>query len=402
MEATDRLGLLAAASAAASSAASSAAPHGVTHLYVHLPFCRTRCAYCDFTSEVIGPHLRSGSLALYVDAIRRELALVEPLLSRPLETVYVGGGTPTAVPADLLRDLLADLGRLVGSGSEFTVEANPENIDEATLSLLSSQGVTRLSLGVQSFLPSGLAALGRRTPSGATTRALDVIRRTRWEEWSLDLVFGMPGQDLPALEYDLEAAVAARPPHISVYDLTYTDHYARRLESRQGPQARETAPAREAAEDFSETHYATMTDRLGAAGYRRYEVSNFALPGHESRHNLGYWRGEDYLGLGAASVSTVGERRWTQPGSVASYLAGAPAEVEMLSPAVRRFERAMLGLRTAEGVPEAVVSEAIDAEELQRCVELGLVQRCCATLRLSPRGLDLGNAVLAAILRSPE
>ncbi|MHB9148520.1 MAG: radical SAM family heme chaperone HemW [Thermoleophilia bacterium] len=396
MEATDHPGLLVEASGAASSSASSAAPHGVTHLYVHLPFCRTRCGYCDFTSEVIGPHLRSGSLAAYVDAVRQELALVEPLVSRPLETVYVGGGTPTAVPPELLRDLLADLGRFVGSGTEFTVEANPENVDETTLGLLSSQGVTRLSLGVQSFLPSGLSALGRRTPSGATAQALDAIGRTGWQEWSLDLVFGMPGQDLPALEYDLEAAVAARPPHISVYDLTYTDHYARRLESQRGPHARETS------EDFSETHYASVTERLCAAGYRRYEVSSYALPGHESRHNLGYWRGEDYLGLGATSVSTVGGMRWTHPGSVASYLAGAPAEVEMLSPAVQRFERAMLGLRTAEGVPEAVVSEAIDAEELRRCIELGLVQRCCATLRLSPRGLDLGNAVLAAILRSPE
>ena len=388
MEATDHPGLCV--------AASSGAPHGVTHLYVHLPFCRTRCGYCDFTSEVIGPHLRSGSLAVYVDAVRRELDLVEPLLSRPLETVYVGGGTPTALPRHLLDDLLAHLGGLVGPHSEFTVEANPETVDDVTLELLRSHRVTRLSLGVQSFLPSGLAALGRRTPPGAAARALDAIGRAGWEEWSLDLVFGMPGQDLPALEYDLRAAVAARPPHISVYDLTYTNRFARRLESLRGPSARQ------AAEEFSEAHYSLVTDRLCASGYRRYEVSTYALPGHESRHNLGYWRGEDYLGLGAASVSTVGGMRWTQPGSVASYLAEAPAEVEMLGPAVRRFERAMLGLRMAEGVPEEIVGDVLDAEELRRCIELGLVQRCCATLRLSPRGLDLGNAVLAAILRSPE
>ncbi len=377
-------------------AASAATPRRVTHLYVHLPFCRTRCAYCDFASETIGPHLRSGRLDSYIHALRRELALLEPLLARPLDTVYVGGGTPTAVPRRLLDDLLTDLDGLVGDGSEFTVEANPEALGDDTLRFLRVHRVTRISVGVQSFLPSGLAALGRRTAPGAAASALAAIGRSGWEDWSLDLVFGMPGQDLSALEYDLEAAVAARPPHISVYDLTYTDRFARRLESVQGP------PARAAAEEFAEAHYATVTDRLCAAGYRRYEVSNYALPRHESRHNLGYWRGEDYVGLGAASVSTVGNTRWTQPRSVAAYLAGEPAEVEFLGPAVRRFERAMLGLRMAEGVSEEVLAGVADEKELRHCVELGLVEKGCATIRLSPRGLDLGNAVLAAILRSPE
>ncbi len=376
--------------------ASSAASHRARHLYVHLPFCRTRCAYCDFASETIGPHLRSGALDSYVKALRRELALLEPLLERPLDTVYVGGGTPTALPPRLLDELLTDLDRLVGSDSEFTVEANPESLNDDTLGLFRLHRVTRISVGVQSFLPSGLAALGRRTPPGAAAGALAAIARNGWDEWSLDLVFGIPGQDLSALEDDLAAAVAARPPHISVYDLTYTDRFARRLESVQGP------PARAAAEEFADAHYATVTDRLCAAGYRRYEVSNYALTGHESRHNLGYWRGEDYVGLGTAAVSTVGDTRWTQPRSVAAYLAGEPAEVEFLGPAVRRFERVMLGLRTADGISEEVLAGVVDEEELARCVELGLVEKGCATIRLSPRGLDLGNAVLAAILRSPE
>jgi len=386
----DHLGLHAAASAAAD------ASHQVTHLYVHLPFCGTRCAYCDFASEAIGPHRRSGALAAYMDKMGREAALLDPLLARPLETVYVGGGTPTAVPHHLLAGLLVDLGRLVSPSTEFTVEANPETLDDATLELLASHRVTRLSLGVQSFLPTGLAALGRRTPAGATEKALDAMRRAGWAEWSLDLVFGIPGQDLAALEHDLGAAVAQRPPHISVYDLTYTDRFARRLESQQGPDGRA------AAEEFADAHYALVSDRLSVAGYRRYEVSNYALSGHESRHNLGYWRGEDYVGLGASAVSTVGGTRWTNPRSVVAYVAGEPAEVELLSPRVRLFERAMLGLRTAEGVTERGVEDVVDAAELKRFVGLGLVERRCATLRLSPRGLDLGNAVLAAVLRSPE
>jgi len=181
-----------------------------------------------------------------------------------------------------------------------------------------------------------------------------------------------------------------------VYDLTYTDRFARRLESQQGPDGRA------AAEEFADAHYALVSDRLSVAGYRRYEVSNYALSGHESRHNLGYWRGEDYVGLGASAVSTVGGTRWTNPRSVVAYVAGEPAEVELLSPRVRLFERAMLGLRTAEGVTERGVEDVVDAAELKRFVGLGLVERRCATLRLSPRGLDLGNAVLAAVLRSPE
>ncbi len=366
------------------------------HLYVHVPFCRTRCGYCDFASEPLARHLRAGAVEAYVTAVLEELDLARPRLSHPLATLYVGGGTPTALPRESLLRLLAGLAPMLGSGTEFTVEANPETVDAALLADLPAAGVTRLSLGVQSFSPALLGNLGRRTPPGAAAAAVQAVREAGWREWSLDLVFGIPGQDAVALAADLEAAVSAGPPHISVYDLTYTDAFARSVERRLGVDERARA------EEFAESAYAGVSERLAAAGYARYEVSNYALPGHESRHNLAYWRGCDYVGIGASAVGTVGMMRRTNPMGVAAYLAGEPVEIEVLTPEVRRLERVMLGLRTAEGVSEEEAEGVVYATEVERLEALGLLDKRCATLRLSPRGLDLGNAVLAAVLRSPD
>lgn len=368
----------------------------VGSLYVHVPFCAARCDYCDFASEPVAGHLRAGRVATYFRRLRQELQSAEHLLARPLETVYVGGGTPTAVPAAFLNELLETFRAFIGPGTEFTVEANPETLVEATLDAFRDRGVTRLSLGVQSFSPEALRSLGRRVSPGATDRALELLRRTGWREWSIDLVFGIPDQDLAAFEADLTAAVAAEAPHISVYDLSYTGDYARRLERRLGP------AARAAAEAFAEEHYPRVSEILTGAGYQRYEVSSYCRPGRESRHNQAYWRGADYLGSGASAVSTVGLRRWANPRGVVAYLAGEPPEEEQLTPAIKRYERVMLGLRTAAGVPWCLAEEAVDHEAVDRLVGLGLLEKRCATLLPSPRGLDLGNAVLAAALRSPE
>ncbi len=317
-------------------------------------------------------------------------------MARPLETLYVGGGTPTAAPVALLIDLLETLRPFVGPRTEFTVEANPETLVESTLDAFRGGGVTRVSLGVQSFSPEALRSLGRRVAPGAAERAVELLRLGDWHEWSIDLVFGIPGQDLAAFEADLSAAMAVEAPHISVYDLSYTDEYARRLERRRGPGARREAEA------LAEEHYPRVSEILAEAGYQRYEVSSYCRPGHESRHNQAYWRGADYLGWGASAVSTLGMRRWANPAGVAAYLACEPPEEEHLTPAIKRYERVMLGLRTAAGVPWSLAEKAVDHEAVERLMELGLLEKRCATLLPSPRGLDLGTAVLAAVLRSPE
>ena len=218
----------------------------------------------------------------------------------------------------------------------------------------------------------------------------------RWREWNIDLVFGIPGQTWADAAGDIDAAAAAGPTHISLYDLTYTRDFASRVARTMGPAARSLAGS------FAEEYLARAVSRLEEAGYRRYEVSNFARPGHECRHNQAYWRGEDYLGVGASAVSTVvGERR-TNPRTVTSYLAGDPPEMEYLSPFTRVWERAMLGLRTTDGVGEDEVRPALDPAQLGRLLEQGCVERRCGKLRLNPGFMDVSNSVLAALLRTPD
>lgn len=378
----------------------------MNHLYLHAPFCRSRCAYCDFASEPMGPHARAGRVQRYLEALRTELARRGG--DATFETIYLGGGTPTALPAGELLALVRDLaGRLGGAGPrasgagaagdapEFTIEANPGTIDAPLLERLAEAGVTRLSLGVQSFSPALRAALGRRVTQQEIFSALAAVALTGWRDWNLDVVFGIPGQDWDAAAADIDAAVAAGPTHISLYDLTYTAKFAGRVEAALG------AGAREAAGAFAEEHYAEAVARLEAAGYRRYEVSNFALPGHECRHNQAYWRGEDYLGIGAAAVSTVGDERRTNPRSVAGYLAGEPPAIELLTPRTRLWEKAMLGLRTSEGVDHYDVRSVLDEAALERLLAQGCLQWGYGRLRLNPGFLDVSNTIIGALLVDP-
>ena len=378
-------------------------PRAARHLYVHVPFCRSRCAYCDFASELFGPHARAGRVAAYVATLRAELERESACLGLPLETAYLGGGTPTTLPPDLLFPLVRSVARLMAPGGEFTVETTPGTAGERTLAGLRAAGATRLSVGVQSFAPALRRALGRRCTDAELDLALAAVRDSGFDEWNVDLIFGIPGQSREQAQTDLRAAAALHPTHISLYDLTYTTGYAARVAAESGPAARAEAAA------FAEEHYADATSLLEAAGYRRYEVSNYALPGHECRHNLAYWRGDDYLGIGASAVSTLGLTRRTNPASVAAYLAGDRPEIEPLTAEIRFFERAMLGLRTTEGVAEDAVAPILDQAAVALMIDRGYVRRACrgsgrrpyATLTLSPEGLDLSNAILATILRLP-
>ncbi len=390
----------------------------VKHLYVHIPFCRSRCAYCDFASEPIGPHRRSGRVGLYLTALRAELGRNAPLLDAPLETVYLGGGTPSVLPRDELLALVGDLAPLLsmtsgesgGQPAEFTMEANPGNLDASLLGGLAEAGVTRLSIGIQSFSARSRTTLGRAVTQTEIAECLGAIREAGWAEWNLDLVFGIPGQTWPDVAADLAAALAAAPPHISLYDLTYSERYSRLLSSRAAPGtesgARTGAGAgagtRVAAEAFAEKWYAEAVRTLVDAGYERYEVSNFALPGHECRHNQAYWLGEDYVGLGASAVSTVAGIRRTNPSTVPGYLAGEAPGLEEIDDRTRMFEKAMLGLRTSHGVEEAEVVSMLDMRALDRLCEQGCVERRYGRIRLNPGFMDVSNSIIAALLEPPE
>jgi putative oxygen-independent coproporphyrinogen III oxidase len=372
--------------------------NGVRHLYVHLPFCAYRCGYCDFVTLVD----RRADHGPYATALLAELELERPLLAPELETIFLGGGTPTFLEPGSLGRLLEAL----PPASELTVEANPETLTPALARMLREAGVTRVSVGAQSFQPHLLEVLERRATPDVVRRAFYHLRDASFDNISLDLIYGIPGQSTADLERDLEAALALEPEHLSLYELEakpgtrFTHAHGEEL----GRQA-------EAMEGYLEL----VVDVLRSAGYRWYETANFCLQASRaggrdlrSQHNLAYWRGRDYLGLGIGAVSTVGDRRWRNAPRLRPYLdalgAGRrpPREVEPLPSDVRLRERAMLGLRLDQPLALASVKGALDAQALRRMEELALVERRgdrgAATVELTERGRFLGDAVAAELI----
>jgi oxygen-independent coproporphyrinogen III oxidase len=371
----------------------------VRHLYVHVPFCAHRCGYCDFVT-VIG---RQGVHEHYVDALLAELELERARLSPRLETVFLGGGTPTFTEAGALRRLLDAL----PPAAELTVEANPETVTPELARLLRESGVTRVSLGAQSFRSHLLRVLERRAQPDDVRRAYYRLRDANFDNISLDLLHGIPGQSASDLELDIEEALALAPEHISYYELEAKP--GTRFTHAHGPELGRQAEALEG-------YFETVIERLTAAGYRWYETANFCVSparagGRDLRaqHNLAYWLGWDYLGLGIGAVSTLGwERRRNTPrlnGYIAALRRGEPPvrELEGLDPGVRALERVMLGLRLDHGLPFATAAGSIDQEALGRLERLGLAARRAGTngqeaLLLTQRGRRLGGAVTAELL----
>jgi oxygen-independent coproporphyrinogen-3 oxidase len=370
----------------------------VRHLYVHLPFCAHRCGYCDFVT-VVG---RGEQHAAYVDALLAELRLEGASLADEVETVFLGGGTPTLTgPPELARLLDA-----LPPAEEVTVEANPETVTPPLAELLLEGGVTRVSLGAQSFQPRLLEVLERRASPDDVRGAVRILRAAGFDNISLDLVYGIPGQSTADLDADLEEALALEPEHLSCYELEAKP--GTRFTAAHGD---ELAHQSEAMEDYFEQ----VVDTLTATGYRWYETANFCLTGarargrdFRARHNLGYWRGRDYVGLGIGAVSTVaGERRRNLP-SLARYVgalaAGAPPprDRERIDRTTHDSELLMLGLRLDEPLAVTDVEGVLDPVALERLVERGLVSRGVngrgAKIRLTRRGRFVGGAVTAELL----
>jgi oxygen-independent coproporphyrinogen-3 oxidase len=360
---------------------------GVRHLYVHLPFCASRCGYCDFVT-LVG---QRGDHGRYVDAVLAELELERGRLAGAVQTVFVGGGTPTFTEPAELRRLLAGLPR----AGEVTVEANPETVTPELAALLREEGVTRASLGTQSFEPRLLDVLDRRAGPDDVRRAFYHLRDANFDNISLDLIYGIPGQEPSDLERDLGEALALGPEHLSCYE----------LEAKPGTRfthAHGAELARQA--DSMEGYFELVVDRLTTAGYRWYETANFCLDGHRARHNLAYWLGRDYLGIGIGAVSTVDGLRWRNLPALPRYVAALeagwtpPREHEPLSAFTQRQERLMLGLRLDDPVPFAEVEAAVDRDALKRLEGLRLVERRSDGLALTRRGRFLGGGVTAELL----
>jgi putative oxygen-independent coproporphyrinogen III oxidase len=372
---------------------------GARHLYVHLPFCSSRCGYCDFVT-VVG---RRGEHGTYVDALVAELELERHLLAPQVETVFLGGGTPTFTEHGSLKRLLAAL----PSAVEVTVEANPETVTPTVATLLRSAGVNRVSLGAQSFQPELLRVLDRVASPDTVRRGFYHLRDAGFDNISLDLIYGIPGQSTSALEADLGEALALEPEHLSCYELEAKP--GTRFTHTHGDELGRQAEA-------MEEYFELVVGRLTAAGYRWYETANFCRSplGRESRdlrarHNLGYWLGRDYLGIGVGAVSTIEQRRWRNTPRLPAYVSALAEgrrperEVEPLSDAVVREERVMLGLRLDEPLVLGPVAAAVDADGLERMQQLGLATvtdrgASEASISLTRRGRLLGGAVTAELL----
>ena len=356
---------------------------GARHLYVHLPFCAHRCGYCDFVT-VVG---RAGQHRAYVDALLAELDLERGHLADELETIFLGGGTPTFTALPELVRLLEAL----PPAEEVTVEANPETVTPELAQALRAAGVTRVSLGAQSFRPHLLRVLERAAQPDDVRRAFALLRAAGFDNLSLDLIYGIPGQTVADLEADLTDALALEPEHLSCYE----------LEAKPGTRfthawGEELAHQAEAMEDYFER----VVARLTGAGYRWYETANFCRGDRRSRHNLGYWLGRDYLGIGIGAVSTLGDERRRNTPKLARYLAGAyERELETLDDDVRARERVMLGLRLDEPLPLAGIAHALDPVGLARVERLGLAASDDGSLRLTDRGRFLGGGVTADLLK---
>jgi oxygen-independent coproporphyrinogen III oxidase len=352
----------------------------VRHLYVHLPFCAHRCGYCDFVTATGRDHLHGA----YVDALLRELAAEHD--GEPVETIFLGGGTPTytALP-ELLRLL-----RSLPPARELTVEANPETVTPELARELRAAGVNRISLGAQTFQPQLLEVLERRATPADVERAFGLLRDAGFDNLSLDLTYGIPGQTPEQLAADLARAIALGPEHVSAYELEakpgtrFTIAHGAELE-RQAEQM----------EDYFERVVASLT----AAGYRWYETANFCRDGKRAEHNLAYWLGRDYLGLGVGAVSTLGDERRRNTPKLSRYLQGRyDREIEPLDDGTRARERVMLGLRLDEPLPLRGLRNALNPAGLARAERLGLAVEDDETLALTEHGRFLGGAVTAEIL----
>jgi oxygen-independent coproporphyrinogen-3 oxidase len=371
----------------------------VRHLYVHLPFCAHRCGYCDFVT-VVG---RGDQHGAYVDALLLELEREQGVLAALVATVFVGGGTPTFTEHGALQRLLAAL----PAAAEVTVEANPETVTPELAALLRDGGVTRVSLGAQTFAPRLLDVLERVAGPDDIRRAMHTLRDVGCDNISLDLIYGIPGQKPPDLDHDLAEALALTPEHLSLYELeakpgtrfthAWGDELARQSEAMEG-------------------YFERVVETLTAAGYRWYETANFCLAGEQAggrdlraHHNLGYWQGHDYLGVGIGAVSTLGGLRRRNGASIGRYIAALaagdepPRELERLDALTKAQERVMLGLRLDEPLPLAGLEPVIDGAARERLVRGGLAVAGSGsvgeeTLTLTARGRFLGDGVTAELL----
>ncbi len=384
--------------------------HAAASLYIHVPFCFHKCHYCDFYS-IVDTRDRQEP---FVHRLEHELEALSPWVRRPLDTLFVGGGTPSLLSPSLWRRLLRRLDELFGTasmagrGGEFTVECNPETVTDDLAAALAAGGVTRVSMGAQSFHPGHLKTLERWHDPANVPLALERMRQAGIVRQSIDLIFGIPGQTMDEWLQDLEIACSLGTEHLSCYGLTYEQGTAMNARLERG----DFQPIDH---DLEADMFDATVERLGRHGLRRYELSNFARPGAECRHNLVYWRQGNWIAAGPSASGHVDGLRWKNRPRLDDYLQDTPdrtaliADAETPDPVRNLVEAMMTGLRLAEGVDARAMlsfAAAIDDRRRDRLAswatrlgERGMLEAADDRWRLTPTGMRLANQ---AILEAAE
>ena len=367
-------------------------------LYIHVPFCAAKCAYCDFASY---PG-REGDWGRYFEALWEELASWRPKLAGyALATLFIGGGTPTLVPERYIVETLARVRRALplAADAEITLEGNPGTLSPGKLAAYRAAGVNRLSLGAQSFDDALLASLGRIHTAAQIGEAVAMAREAGYDNINLDLMYALPGQTMAQWRATLQAAVALGVPHVSAYSLIVEEGTPMAARVARGEAV---LPG----DDQVNAMQREAVRALAEAGLRRYEISNYAWPGRECRHNLVYWLRGEYLGLGCAAHSLMDGSRFANPASLEAYLAGVRGvDRQALDLRDAMEETLMLSTRTARGLDLAAWRAGFGedfvcakAGALRRLADAGFVRLEDGCLRLTERGMEVHNAVVLALL----
>lgn len=370
-------------------------------IYLHIPFCKRRCIYCDFFSTT-----QSERKAEYVRALCRELEMRKEYLDKePIETIYLGGGTPSQLKKKDFEDIFSYIYKAypVTSDAEITLEANPDDLTPEYIAMLRTLPFNRLSMGIQTFQEPILKLLQRRHTARQAIEAFQECRKAGFQNISIDLMYGLPGETSASWEQDLQQALSLHPEHISAYHLIYEEGTALW-------KLREQHKVEEVDEDLSVSLFSALIDRLTTAGYDHYEISNFCLPGFHSRHNSSYWTGKKYLGCGPSAHSYDGISRQWNIASLDKYIAGitndSPAfEIEELDLYTRYNDFIITSIRTEWGMPLSRLRNEFGEKLYNYCLRManphlkqGTLEIKENTLKLTRKGIFISDGIMSDML----
>lgn len=370
-------------------------------IYIHIPFCKQRCNYCAFYSSTL-----YNIKEEYADAVCKELLMrKEYIKGEEINTIYFGGGTPSTLPITLLQKICDTIYKnySVCSNAEITIECNPDDLTEEFLAVLRQLPFNRISMGVQSFSDRQLKRLGRRHNAEKARRAVGNARAAGYKNISIDLMFALPGSTTKEWEDSINEAISLNPEHISAYNLMYEEDTPLHRALQRGD-------FEELSEEENVEQFRMLIKRMKEAGYCHYEISNFAKPGYESRHNSSYWNDTAYIGCGAAAHSYNGDSREWNISDIKEYIKGIESnnrnyEIEHLTEEERYNDTVLTRLRTSDGIPLAWIknkfSQRLNSYMLnaaKKHIEYGYIKKTDETLSLTEKGIFISDAVIRDLI----